>query len=424
MGGTVTPPVVTMNCPGAYSIVGATQTYTATSTQTATITFYFDGTLVQTNSNVTQATYPASTEVAGEHTICVVAQNDNGSSEVCCTWNVIIPTLTPSSSAVTTSTTGGNNGIQTFTVTIGYPATVTFYLDGVQLPNTSVNQGPVQIPNTNMFNPPPTYSVTSSSNQETWSCQIVPYCAGQHIVGACIALPGGTSNWVYWYWSVTGGTWLDNVIMYQINHFSINGNNPNSTWQNAYCNENAIIRATLCCIPCLLWPPNDYPPNCYFVVDCSSNSIYNNPPPAAWGFTTGPIENQLVPLQQLFWVSSDYTSGGGYEFEGHAILAYLPPNIPIGSAQFSNFTFFQFTNPNIAPGQGDPLNGNIQMGIPPSPQSSPNYIRIYQINSLEVDSNGGLLPQIGTDLTAPYNTFSNPNRIFAINYGGTISIIQ
>ena len=94
-GGPSIPPVVSLNCPGNTCInTKGTFTATITNNQSATITFYFDGTQVQTNSNVTSESYTnPGIAVAGQHTVLVTAQNANGSSESSCTWNVYDPTL-------------------------------------------------------------------------------------------------------------------------------------------------------------------------------------------------------------------------------------------------------------------------------------------------------------------------------------------
>jgi len=85
--------VVALNCPGiGYINTKATFSATITNNQTATINWYFNGALIQTNSNVTSAVYTnPGVANAGQNTIQVIATNTDGSSEASCNWVVYNP---------------------------------------------------------------------------------------------------------------------------------------------------------------------------------------------------------------------------------------------------------------------------------------------------------------------------------------------
>src|SRR5208337_498484 len=88
MGGTVTPPVVTLFPDGTVTNYGSSssRTFSASVTQPATITFYFDG-VAQAPVDGQKASFSC-VNVATHHLIRVVASNENGSSEDSCDWYV------------------------------------------------------------------------------------------------------------------------------------------------------------------------------------------------------------------------------------------------------------------------------------------------------------------------------------------------
>ncbi|QYZ80078.1 hypothetical protein E2N92_11895 [Methanofollis formosanus] len=93
MGSVVYPPVVTRVSPADPDVgdpVGAERTFTASCDQPATLTFYLDRELVHTSgSGVQQASYTFQSAPLGEHTVRVVAANENGSGENYWNWDVI-----------------------------------------------------------------------------------------------------------------------------------------------------------------------------------------------------------------------------------------------------------------------------------------------------------------------------------------------
>ena len=71
MGGAVTPPSVTMSCPGS-TVYGSPPTVTATVNQNATIVFYLDGAQVSSGSGTSASYTPGPSVSVGTHTNFVI----------------------------------------------------------------------------------------------------------------------------------------------------------------------------------------------------------------------------------------------------------------------------------------------------------------------------------------------------------------
>lgn len=187
--------------------------------------------------------------------------------------------------------------------------------------------------------------------------------------------------------------WYAGLINYQTNYWCCSGDCPNNgNWNAAECNENAAIRITL----------------------YGNSSSWQENLENCWYKDSNGVVRKMVPDGVSYnfnlYEATSCIAGGVYSEERHAMVAKLPSGADPSIQSFTNFTFFQYNNFQIQPGIPDP-NSNppfIQMGIPNLNQLL-NIIKIYQVNSIYLDSETGSIRFNRTLI-----------RQFSIDYNGVV----
>jgi len=79
-------------------VVGDARTFNITVDQTVNVSWLINGTVVQTNESVTEASYTNTSAVAGYWNVSAVATNENGTAMQTWWWTVIVKDITPPAS--------------------------------------------------------------------------------------------------------------------------------------------------------------------------------------------------------------------------------------------------------------------------------------------------------------------------------------
>jgi len=117
-------------------IAGNSRTFSITVNQTVNITWYINGTQVQTNNGVTSSSYIATSAVPETWTVQAVVNNNNGTDSEFWTWIVTAPPLgMPSiiTSSPPTPVADIAGASRTFVIALNQTANVTWYINGIQV---------------------------------------------------------------------------------------------------------------------------------------------------------------------------------------------------------------------------------------------------------------------------------------------------
>jgi hypothetical protein len=101
--------------------------------QKANITWYINGSQVQFNENVTQASYTNTSSLPGVWNVSAIAINTNGSVVYSWVWNVIPPIPAIISFSPTSPVTDFAGNLRNFAIKTNQTANVTWYLNGTQV---------------------------------------------------------------------------------------------------------------------------------------------------------------------------------------------------------------------------------------------------------------------------------------------------
>jgi hypothetical protein len=125
--------------------VGAIRTFSVEVNQTVDVTWYINGTQVQTNTSITGASYTNNSAALGTWNVSAVAANSNGT--VMQKWDWSVKTQTPStpaapvivSSSPTSPVMDNVGAARTFSIAADQNVDITWYINGTQVQsNTSV----------------------------------------------------------------------------------------------------------------------------------------------------------------------------------------------------------------------------------------------------------------------------------------------
>jgi len=117
------------------SINGTSQTFTVTLNHSANVSWYMNGTKIQSNPSVTFASFTNSTAGIGIWNVTAIANDSLSSVSKTWYWNVtpIPPPLNITFRSPNSDPTSINGTSQTFTVTLNHSANVTWYMNGINI---------------------------------------------------------------------------------------------------------------------------------------------------------------------------------------------------------------------------------------------------------------------------------------------------
>ncbi|MFZ2411194.1 MAG: putative Ig domain-containing protein, partial [Candidatus Methanoperedens sp.] len=129
------PLSITARTPGTdpATAAGTAQTFTVSLNRSATVTWYINGTSVQTNTSITYASYTNSTADAGIYNVTAIAQDTYDTASTSWTWTVSpvsigAPSITSFAPTSPVSNTAGSS--RTFNITVNQTVNVTWYING------------------------------------------------------------------------------------------------------------------------------------------------------------------------------------------------------------------------------------------------------------------------------------------------------
>lgn len=115
---------------------GASETFSITTNQTTDITWYINGTPIQSNGSIKDARYTNISASSGTWNVSAIATNSNGTVMSSWTWNVIPIPLSPpaiTSSAPPSPVNDIVGSSKTFNITTDQIVNVTWYINGISI---------------------------------------------------------------------------------------------------------------------------------------------------------------------------------------------------------------------------------------------------------------------------------------------------